>query len=101
MAAACIGPAPPKAKSTNSRGSCPFSMETIRAALAIWLSATARIAAAASSAFNPSGLPMVSLMRVRTWSRFAGARSPASEAVSMRPSTALASVTVGVSPPRP
>ena len=94
MAVACIGPAPPNANSTNSRGSCPFSIETIRAALAIWLSATARIAAAASSASSPSGLAMVSTMRARTRSRSVGARSPASEVVSMRPSTALASVTV-------
>ena len=56
-AAACSGPAPPKANSAKSRGSWPRARLTMRIAPAIRSLATRTIASAAAVASSPSGAP--------------------------------------------
>ena len=58
-AAACSGPAPPKAKSAKSRGSWPRDSDTMRMAPAILSLAMRRMAAALASASSPSRDPTV------------------------------------------
>ena len=54
-AAACSGPAPPKAKRVKSRGSAPSESETMRMAPAMRVSAMRRTASAAASAVEAEG----------------------------------------------
>ena len=53
-AAACSGPAPPKAQSVKSRGSRPRSISTERSAPTMLLSAMRTIAIAVSAVDRPS-----------------------------------------------
>ena len=99
-AAACIGPAPPKATSENSRGSIPRWIVIVLMASAILALTTSRIPCAIASTPSPSGRPTAA----SAW-RAASASSaippPAKRRSSILPSTKLASVTVGSLPPRP
>ena len=54
---ACAGPAPPKAKSTKSRGSKPFSTVTLRMMSAICSSTMRQMPAAHSIALMPICFP--------------------------------------------
>ena len=60
-AAACSGPAPPKASSEKRRGSWPRSSETILIALAMFSFAISTIDAASSSGPSPIGSPSASI----------------------------------------
>src|SRR2546425_270300 len=101
-ASACIGPAPPKAISVKSRGSCPRWIEISRIAEVI--RATAIVTMPSASASTVIGPPR---RRPRSatapWARPASSAiaPPRRLAVPMRPSTTLASVTVGSVPPSP
>ena len=97
-----MGPAPPKAISVKSRGSCPRWIEISRMAEVIRATAIVMMpSASASTVERPAQA------RGQIGDGLAGApgveRDAAAEApvVPMRPSTTLASVTVGSVPPRP
>ena len=100
IAAACIGPAPPKGSSAKRRGSRPRSTVTTRRARIISWLAIRTIPSAVSSSPRPRASPSP-----RTAAAAASASSstpPASrESPARLPSRRLASVTVGSVPPRP
>ena len=75
--AACTGPAPPKAISANSAGSCPRSTETMRSACAMLACTTATMRAAAARGSRPSG--RADLRHDRGLCRFAVDRQRAAE----------------------
>ena len=96
-----MGPAPPKAISVKSRGSWPRWIEISR--MAEVMRATAIVTMPSASASTPSAGHAPGQRRHRR-ARLAGIEGDAAAeapAAPMRPSTTLASVTVGSVPPRP
>ena len=89
-AAACSGPAPPKAKRVKSRGSAPSDSETMRMAPAMRVSAMRSTAAAAASGLEAERARRGS--RRRCGGRVA---TPVKRRGSRRPSRRLASEMVG------
>jgi len=97
---ACAGPEPPKASSPSPRGSSPRSTVTARIARTMLALAISRTPIAACSTDSPSGLASNSSMVWRAAATSSSTVPPASVDGSI-PSTTLASVTVGHSPPSP
>ena len=97
--ATCIGPAPPNPTNVNGRGSTPRCTVTTRMAAAMLAFTTSWIPRAASGTSVPSedatARPMASSARATE-----SVTPPASPAGSRYPSTRLAAVTVGSTPPR-
>ena len=98
--APCNGPAPPNATSANSRGSTPFCTVRERMALAMLLLMTVSTPSAASSLPRPRSLASSSITRCAAASSSFIA-PPRKSSLSSRPSTTLASVTVGWRPAAP
>ena len=98
---ACRGAAPPKAIMVAPSSALPRSMACTRAALAMFSSTISLMPAAAQNASRPSTSPTLlrsaSSARCRSSCRW----PPAKRCGSRRPSTRLASVTAGKTPPRP
>ena len=95
---ACIGPAPPKLVSTKSRGSRPRLMMTFLTAWAMISQLMRTMASAVSTTDSPSWRATPSTAR----SAAARLRVILPPSVgSSRPSSRLASVTVGSLPPAP
>ena len=72
----------------------------LRTASAIFTSASLTTPAAAATRVRPSGAPTFSSMARTALGRSSGIVPPRKRAESIRPSTRLASVTVGSLPPR-
>ena len=92
--APCSGPAPPNATSAKSRGSMPFCTVRERMALAMLLLMTVSTPSAASSFVRPSARPAPRSRDARA-SSSSFMLPPRKSSLSRRPSTTLASVTVG------
>ena len=84
-AAACMGPAPPKANSTKSRGSWPRASVAMRIAPAMRSLAIRMTAAAAASASRSKDAPKVSAKTLRTSSGATGVSTASSLSGSSRP----------------
>ena len=98
--AACSGPAPPKATSANSRGSCPFSIVRERIARAMFEFAIVRIPSAVSASPSPSSAASPWTASTAA-SRSSFMRPPRNRSGSSLPSTVWASLMVGSVPPSP
>ena len=92
--------APPKASSTNSRGSRPFSNSDNRIAAPRLPSVTARRPSAAASVERPSGVATRVMHRLARRRHVEQHRRRGSFCAPSLPSTTFASVTVGSLPPR-
>ncbi len=96
----CSGPAPPKATSAKPRGSMPFCTVRERMAFAMLELMMVRMPSAASLTARPSSSASRATDRLRARPDRGVMPPPRKSCGSSRPSTRLASVTVGASPPR-
>ena len=95
----CAGPAPPNESSAKPRGSMPRWMVIWRMALAWFQLAISMMPCASASTLMPPGSRCASAAMPARARATSSAMPPPISAAGMRPSTRLASVMVGSSPP--